>query len=72
VRRPSTQQKVTSQKTYEHGNKIVNLVKGYPIGVMTCGSGGIGNASIATLLKDLRHRLDGGDKNIDWKLDTES
>ena len=39
---------------YEHANKIVNLVKGLPIGVMTCGSGGIGNASIDTLLKDLR------------------
>ena len=41
---------------YEHVNKIVNLVKGLPIGVMTCGSGGIGNASVATLLKDLRQR----------------
>jgi hypothetical protein len=39
---------------YENANKIVNLVKGLPIGVMTCGTGGIGNASIATLLKDLR------------------
>jgi len=42
---------------YEHANKIVNPVKGLPIGVMTCGSGGIGNASIDTLLKDLRARL---------------
>lgn len=42
---------------YEHANKIVNLVKGLPIGVMTCGSGGIGTASIDTLLKDLRIRL---------------
>jgi hypothetical protein len=42
---------------YEHANKIVNLVKGLPIGVMTCGSGGIGNASIDALLKDLRVRL---------------
>lgn len=39
---------------YEHTNKLVNLVKGLPIGIMTCGAGGIGNASIATLLKDLR------------------
>src|ERR1043166_5685669 len=44
-------------QSYEHANKIVNLVKGLPIGVMTCGSGGIGNASIDTLLKDLRVRL---------------
>lgn len=39
---------------YEHATKIVNLVNGLPIGVMTCGSGGVGNASIDTLLKDLR------------------
>jgi hypothetical protein len=55
---------------YEHANKIVNLVKGLPIGVMTCGAGGIGNASIATLLKDLRERFSGTDKDhSDWKLD---
>jgi hypothetical protein len=41
-------------QTYENANKIVNLVKGIPIGVMTCGSGGVGSASIDTLLKDLR------------------
>ena len=44
-------------QSYENANKIVNLVKGLPIGVMTCGSGGIGNASIDTLLKDLRAEL---------------
>jgi hypothetical protein len=55
---------------YEHANKIVNLLKGSPIGVMTCGSGGIGNASIATLLKDLRDRLAGKDTDhVDWRLD---
>jgi 20S proteasome alpha/beta subunit len=55
---------------YEHANKIVNLVKGLSIGVMTCGAGGIGNASIATLLKDLRQRLSGHDEtHEDWKLD---
>jgi hypothetical protein len=51
---------------YEHANKIANLVKGLPIGVMTCGSGGIGNASIDTLLKDLRVCLSpGGDQELD-------
>jgi hypothetical protein len=55
---------------YEHANKIVNLVKGLPVGVMTCGSGGIGNASVATLLKDLRQRLAGEDEAYaDWRLD---
>jgi hypothetical protein len=56
---------------YENANKIVNLVKGLPIGVMTCGSGGIGNASIATLLKDLRRRLSGDDQaHQSWKIET--
>jgi len=55
---------------YEHVNKIVNLAKGLPIGVMTCGAGSVGNASIATLLKDLRQRLAGEDEaHADWKLD---
>jgi 20S proteasome alpha/beta subunit len=55
---------------YENANKIVNLVKGLPIGVMTCGAGGIGNASVATLLKDLRQRLTGeDDAHTDWKID---
>lgn len=55
---------------YEHANKIVNLVKGLPIGVMTCGSGGVGNASIATLLKDLREQLAGRDPA--WRLDRDT
>jgi hypothetical protein len=60
-------------QVYEHANKIVNLVKGLPIGVMTCGAGGIGNASIATLLKDLRQRLAGEDEtHEDWKIDPKS
>jgi 20S proteasome alpha/beta subunit len=52
---------------YEHVDKIVNLVKGAPIGIMTCGSGSIGSASIATLMKDLRRRLSssaGGDQGF--------
>lgn len=52
---------------YLNANKIVNLYKGLPIGVMTCGRGGIGQASIATLLKDLREKLGerGGDAAFD-------
>src|SRR5690349_7316974 len=58
---------------YEHANKIVNLVKGLPIGVMACGAGGIGNASIATLLKDLRERLSGDNgSHADWKLENKN
>src|ERR1019366_4341254 len=36
---------------------IFNLVKGQPIGCITFGSGNIGNASIGTLIKDLRKKL---------------
>jgi hypothetical protein len=37
---------------------------------MTCGAGGVGNSSIATLLKDLRQRLSGEDSaHLDWRLD---
>lgn len=46
------------RKTYDYANKITNLVKVWPIGAMTYGSGGIGNSSIATLSKDLRKQLD--------------
>lgn len=41
-------------KVYNNANKVFNLVKGYPIGAMTFGSGSVGTASIATLSKDLR------------------
>jgi hypothetical protein len=55
---------------YHHENKILNLVKGLPIGVMTCGAGSVGSASIVTLLKDLRKRLSGEDEvHPDWKID---
>jgi len=39
---------------YNNANKIFNLVKGKPLGVITWGSGSIGNASISTLIKDFR------------------
>lgn len=42
---------------YDNANKIFNLVKGLPIGCITFGSGNIGNASIGTLIKDLRKKL---------------
>lgn len=55
-------------QTYLHADKIVNLVRGVPVGVMVTGNGGIGSESIATLLKDLRSRLDGTADHA-WKLD---
>lgn len=42
---------------YNNANKIINLHKKLPIGVITWGAGSIGNASISTLLKDLRAEL---------------
>lgn len=53
-------------QSYNHANKIVNLVKRLPIGVMSCGAGGIGSASIDTLLKDLRVCLrENGSRQVD-------
>src|SRR6266700_4174423 len=46
-----------SANVYDNANKIFNLVKGLPIGCITFGSGNIGNASIGTLIKDLRKKL---------------
>jgi len=48
---------------YNNANKVFNLYKGLPIGVVTWGAGGIGPASISTLMKDLRNRLMGRDQN---------
>jgi 20S proteasome alpha/beta subunit len=56
--------------TYQHANKIVNLHKGFPLGAMVTGNGGIGSESIETLLKDLRRRFHGEDvAYLNWKLD---
>lgn len=42
---------------YDNANKIFNLYKGLPIGCIAFGAGSIGNASIGTLMKDLRAQL---------------
>jgi len=42
---------------YDNANKIFNLIKGQPLGCVTFGSGSIGSASIATLIKDFRREL---------------
>lgn len=56
-------------QTYNHANKIVNLRKGFPIGAMVTGQGGIGSESIETMLKDLRARFTGDtDEDGDWYL----
>ena len=58
---------------YNSGNKLFNLVKGWPIGATTWGAGSIGLASMATLAKDLRRRLSGKDfANPSWRLEPDS
>lgn len=58
------------QNVYNTANKVFNLYKGMPIGAITWGAGGIENASISTLMKDLRKRFMGLDKNhTDWIID---
>lgn len=52
---------------YDNANKIQNLCKGRPLGVLTWGAGSIGNASLSTLFKDLRAKFAGTDQA--WKLD---
>jgi len=56
---------------YSHGDKVFNLVKGLPICAMTCGMGNIGNASIATLTKELRRRLSRPEHG-DWYVNPEA
>jgi hypothetical protein len=68
----NAQGEVNVVNTYNNANKIFNLVKGLPIGVVAWGSGSIGLASIATLIKDLRRRLSGENGNSrykDWVID---
>lgn len=49
---------------YDNADKIFNLRKGLPIGMITWGSGGIGTSSISTLAKDFRKMITEGDKEI--------
>jgi len=54
---------------YNNANKVFNLVKGRPIGGITWGAGNIGQASISTLVKDLRLRFMGLDVDRpEWRL----
>lgn len=58
---------------YNNANKIFNLYKGLPVGMVTWGSGNIGVASISTLAKDLRDRLSGRDAaHADWAIERDS
>jgi len=55
---------------YFHANKVFNLRKGVGIGCITWGTGGIGQATISTHMKDLRCRFAGEDStHEDWEID---
>jgi ATP-dependent protease HslVU (ClpYQ) peptidase subunit len=62
-----------SGQVYAHANKITNLCEGLSVGAMSTGSGGIGNESVETLLKDLRRRFAGlVPEFADWRLDPQA
>jgi hypothetical protein len=64
---------ISVANVYYNVNKIANLVKGLPLGVMTWGSGSIGPESISTLFKDVRQMLTGersGPGGADWRVDS--
>jgi hypothetical protein len=58
---------------YNNANKLFNLRKGFPIGAITWGAGSIGQASVSTVIKDLRERFSGEDpKHKDWTLNKDA
>jgi hypothetical protein len=58
---------------YDNANKVFNLRKGLPVGLITWGLGGLGGLSISTLAKDLRERFAGDDPDHEnWHLDPQS
>lgn len=56
---------VSVLNVYDNANKIVNLVKGQPLGIMTWGAGAIGPSSMTTLFKDLRCMFTGATPGVD-------
>lgn len=54
---PGSAGRYAAANVYDNANKIFNLIKGQPLGCVTFGSGSIGKASIATLIKDFRKDL---------------
>ena len=57
---------------YNNANKIVNLHKGLPLGVIVWGGGAIGPVSMTTIFKDLRAMFSGeapAPGGADWSID---
>jgi hypothetical protein len=60
-------------KVYEHASKIAKVSRLADIGLITWGSGGIGQASMTSLAKGLRRRFDGLDPNFEsWRIDSDN
>jgi hypothetical protein len=58
-----------SHQVYNNANKVFHLHRRRPLGAVTWGLGNIGSASIASIAKDLRHRLMGLDKDFpEWEI----
>lgn len=57
---------VSIMNVYEHADKIFNLYKELPVGVVSWGAGGIGKESISTLAKDFRKLIQ---KDGDFEID---
>jgi hypothetical protein len=61
------------ENVYNNANKVFNLRKGLPVGLITWGLGGLAGLSISTLAKDLRVRFSGDDPaRREWHLDPEA
>jgi hypothetical protein len=50
----------TIKRIYNNANKILHMHRDIPAGIITWGNGSIGNASIATIVKDFRSQLGTG------------
>jgi len=57
-------------QVFNNANKIFNLRKGLPLGLITWGAGSIGRAAISSLAKDLRNRMTQPDAaHKEWHID---
>lgn len=52
-------------RVYNHADKVFNIFRGKPIVSMTCGVGNFGHESIASISKEIRHKLAREDSGID-------
>ena len=57
---------------YLHAEKVFNLIRGRPIGVVAYGLGSLGPASVATLTKDFRRRIKTAGRGNRWHVDQDN